>query len=77
MEELAARVDELDSAAEYVVYCEQGDRSAAACRFLSLRGFPNLRNLGLVTERTESHWRDVGMISDERADGFSPNLALA
>ena len=25
---------------------------------------PNLRNLGLLTERTESRWRDVGMISN-------------
>jgi len=23
---------------------------------------PNLRNLGLITERTESKWEDVGMI---------------
>jgi hypothetical protein len=25
---------------------------------------PNLRNLGLITERTEDHWRRVGMIYD-------------
>jgi hypothetical protein len=25
---------------------------------------PNLRNLGLITDRTESKWRDVGMIYD-------------
>jgi hypothetical protein len=25
---------------------------------------PNLKNLGLITERTESKWREVGMISD-------------
>ena len=25
---------------------------------------PNLRNLGLITDRTEDHWRRVGMIYD-------------
>lgn len=28
---------------------------------------PNLRNLGLITERTEDHWRKVGMMVDKRA----------
>jgi hypothetical protein len=28
---------------------------------------PNLRNLGLITERTEDHWRKVGMMLDKRA----------
>ena len=27
---------------------------------------PNLRNLGLLTERTESEWRRVGMLTDRR-----------
>ena len=28
---------------------------------------PNLRNLGLVTERTESKWRKLGMMYDRSA----------
>ena len=28
---------------------------------------PNLRNLGLLTERTESGWRELGMVSDTPA----------
>jgi hypothetical protein len=27
---------------------------------------PNLRNLGLLTDRTESEWRRVGMLTDRR-----------
>jgi hypothetical protein len=37
---------------------------------------PNLRKLGLVTERTEGRWRDVGMISDQNAGSFNRDLAL-
>ncbi len=29
---------------------------------------PNLRNLGLLTERTEDRWREVGMICDRSGD---------
>ncbi len=29
---------------------------------------PNLRNLGLLTERTESRWRELGMISDNNME---------
>jgi hypothetical protein len=28
---------------------------------------PNLKNLGLITERTEDHWRKVGLMFDKRA----------
>jgi hypothetical protein len=28
---------------------------------------PNLKNLGLITERTEEHWRKVGIMADKRA----------
>jgi hypothetical protein len=28
---------------------------------------PNLKNLGLITERTEDRWRKVGMMFDKRA----------
>jgi hypothetical protein len=37
---------------------------------------PNLRNLGLLTERTEPQWRAKGMISDANI-AFNRNLALA
>ncbi len=36
---------------------------------------PNLKNLGLITERTESQWRDVGMISD--SSGLPQTIDLA
>lgn len=29
---------------------------------------PNLQNLGLITERTESHYRKIGVMTDRRAD---------
>jgi hypothetical protein len=35
---------------------------------------PNLRNLGLLTERTESRWRELGMISDRPAGEFKLDL---
>ena len=38
---------------------------------------PNLRNLGLLTERTESRWREVGMISDAYTGEPLQELALA
>jgi hypothetical protein len=38
---------------------------------------PNLRNLGLLTERTESRWREKGMISDQPAGEFKLGLAMA
>jgi hypothetical protein len=36
---------------------------------------PNLRNLGLLTSRTESHWREKGMLSDKRPDHLVLGLA--
>jgi hypothetical protein len=29
---------------------------------------PNLKGLGLLTERTESQWRDLGMLVDKRGE---------
>ena len=37
---------------------------------------PNLRNLGLITERTEGHWREKGMISDTRPSEMKFELPL-
>ena len=35
---------------------------------------PNLKSLGLLTERTESRWRELGMLIDRRATpaGLTP-----
>ncbi len=30
---------------------------------------PNLKRLGLITERTEQKWRDIGCLTDNRQDG--------
>jgi len=35
---------------------------------------PNLVKLGLLTERTEPRWRELGMMTDRRADGPLPQL---
>ena len=36
---------------------------------------PNLKNLGLITERTESDWRRLGMMTDRRTT-ITPELTL-
>ena len=45
IEEIELRSDELDPAAEIVVYCHQGVRSAAVAEYLRGLGFANARNL--------------------------------
>lgn len=43
--QLEERVDEIDRAADVVVYCRVGGRSARAVELLSSKGFSNVRNL--------------------------------
>ena len=45
VQEIAQRFDELDASASYLVYCEHGMRSVAACEFLNEQGFTKLTNL--------------------------------
>jgi len=45
IEEIELRSGELDPAAETIVYCHQGVRSAAVAEFLRGLGFANVRNL--------------------------------
>jgi len=45
IEEIELRAGELDPAAETIVYCHQGVRSAAVAEFLRSLGFENVRNL--------------------------------
>jgi len=45
IEEIELRTDELDPAAEIVVYCHQGVRSAAVAEYLRGLGFAKVRNL--------------------------------
>jgi len=45
IEEIELRSDELDPAAEIIVYCHQGVRSAAVAEYLRGLGFTNARNL--------------------------------
>jgi sulfur-carrier protein adenylyltransferase/sulfurtransferase len=45
IEEIELRSEELDPAAEIVVYCHQGVRSAAVADYLRSLGFANVRNL--------------------------------
>jgi len=57
VQELQARVDELDPDARYLVICEHGVRSVAACGFLAERGFANLSNL----RGGMAHWIGEGL----------------
>ena len=45
IEEIELRSEELDPAAEIIVYCHQGVRSAAVAEYLRSLGFANVRNL--------------------------------
>jgi len=45
IEEIELRSGELDPAAETIVYCHQGVRSAAVAEYLRSLGFENVRNL--------------------------------
>jgi rhodanese-related sulfurtransferase len=45
IQQLAQRLDDLDADADWLVYCEHGIRSRAACAFLSERGFQRVHNL--------------------------------
>lgn len=45
IEEIELRSDELDPAAETIVYCHQGVRSAAVVEYLRGLGFANVRHL--------------------------------
>jgi len=45
IEEIELRSGELDPAAEIIVYCHQGVRSAAVAEYLRGLGFANVRNL--------------------------------
>ena len=43
--ELPARLEELDAETRYLVTCEHGIRSVAACQILTQAGFSNVLNL--------------------------------
>ena len=45
IEEIELRSEELDPAAEIIVYCHQGVRSAAVAEYLRGLGFAKVRNL--------------------------------
>lgn len=45
VQELAQRVEELDRAQRWFVYCEHGVRSVAACEFLTSAGFGEITNI--------------------------------
>jgi adenylyltransferase/sulfurtransferase len=45
LDQLEARMGELDRKAEIVVHCRSGSRSARAARLLRAAGFPRVRNL--------------------------------
>ena len=55
LHELAERMGELDPAAETIVYCRSGARSATAVQFLKNAGFSNVKNLkgGILAWATE------------------------
>ena len=57
VQELAQRVRELDKDANWLVHCEHGVRSRAACDILAKAGFTKLANLrgGIA------HWAGCGL----------------
>lgn len=65
IQELPARVHELDAHANWLVHCEHGVRSLAACALLAREGFTRLANLrgGLA------HWIGRGLPVDSAASG--------
>ena len=46
--DFASRIQELDTAGTYVVYCRSGNRSGAAIEQMKTMGFTNLTNGGAV-----------------------------
>lgn len=57
IQELEARIGELAPQARYLVTCEHGMRSSAACEYLRAQGFTQLANLrGGV-----AHWAQMGL----------------
>ena len=64
IQELQARLDELDRQASLLVTCEHGMRSLAACEFLASEGFLDLRNLSGGMAR----WLGEGLSLDPRAE---------
>lgn len=57
VQELAQRVDELDAAQRWFVYCEHGVRSVAACQFLTASGFQDVTNI----RGGMAHWANSGL----------------
>ena len=45
VQELGNQFGELDKSASYVIYCEHGIRSLAACEILASHGFTDLTNV--------------------------------
>ena len=64
IQELQDRVSELDPQASWLVLCEHGVRSQAACEFLTSLGFQDLRNVVGGMAR----WVGEGLTLDPRAD---------
>lgn len=57
VQELQARVTELDPDASYLVICEHGMRSVAACQLLAAMGYEDLKNL----RGGMAHWLHAGL----------------
>jgi len=57
VQELAQRVGELDRDQHWVVYCEHGVRSVAACEFLASVGFARITNI----RGGMAHWAANGL----------------
>lgn len=64
-------VDRLDPARHYLVVCEHGRRSVAACEFLAAQGFTQLSNLtgGMAQWRSEGLPTEQGLPQSTRPGG--------
>lgn len=63
IQELQDRIDQLDPKASWLVVCEHGMRSSAACEFLASIGFQDLRNV----DGGMARWAGEGLSLDPRA----------
>ncbi|MCK5943924.1 MAG: rhodanese-like domain-containing protein [Planctomycetes bacterium] len=62
VQELAERIGELDRDQRWLVYCEHGVRSVAACEMLAAAGFEAIANI----RGGMAHWASQGLPYESR-----------
>jgi len=72
VDDLRARIGELDKDKNYIVYCKVGIRAYIACRILTQNGFKNVKNLagGYTTYQVQSKNYNMGSDEEEEVSGM-------